>query len=328
MPLDPRVRRLLDLLEAGGRAGPGEATLAGRRDGLARLLALGARPEPVASVVDVTLRGPVAPLPLRLYTPDGVPTVGAPGLIYFHGGGLLAGSLDTHDAFARGLAVASRARVVSVGYRLAPEHRFPAALDDALWVIRHLHARATDFGLDPARLATAGDSAGATLVAAATHALATAGACPVRLQLLICPILDHRAARVALRRAVEAPLLGQELLDDDLYHYLPPGVDPADPRVSPAAETRLAGLPATLVHAAEYDVLRDEAQDYADRLARAGTRVTHVCHPGMIHLFYALGAVIPYAREALARIGADVRDGLAVGDAGSDTGTARLQGVA
>ena len=202
-----------------------------------------------------------------------------PGLVYFHGGGFVAGDLDTHDALCRSLAVGAGCRVVSVDYRLAPEHRFPAAVDDAVAATADVRNRARDLAIDPDRLAVGGDSAGGTL---ATLTAAALGA-RVALQLLLCPVLDAEP-RTASRQVFRAGyLLDAAMMARDLGDYAPAGPDPADPRLSPLRAAALAGMPRALIHTAEFDPLRDEGALYAERLAAEGVSVAHRCHAGMIH---------------------------------------------
>jgi acetyl esterase len=312
VPLDPRVKRFLDALAAGKPSNVLETTVEGRRRGLAELMQLAGPETPVGRVEDRTLPGPGGrTLGVRIYTPLGTEPDLLPGLIYFHGGGLLAGSVATHDSIGRALASSGACRLVSVDYRLAPEHPFPAALDDALAAVTHIGAHAAEFGIDGARLGICGDSAGATLAAATAQAVARIGVPRLALQLLICPILDYSRATQSRRDLASGYLIDQATLDHDLLHYAPPGTDPANPRISPLRAGNVAGLPRTLIHTAEFDPLRDEGRDYFERLARADAEVSYTCHPGMIHLFYGLGAVIPYARTAFEQIGGEIRAALA-----------------
>ena len=311
MPLDPRVKRFLDVLAAGKPPNALETSVEQRRLGLAELMKLGG-PEPAVSrVEDRTLPGPAGDLAVRIYTPLDAPGERLPGLVYFHGGGLVAGTVATHDSIARALARSGACRIVSVDYRLAPEHPFPAALDDALAAITHIGAHAADFGIDAARLGIGGDSAGGTLAAATAQAVARIGSPRLALQLLICPILDYSRSTDSRRELASGYLVDQATLDHDLLHYAPPGTDPSDPRISPLRAEAVDGLPRTLIHTAEFDPLRDEGRDYFERLTRAHSEVSYTCHPGMIHLFYGLGAVIPYARTAFEQIGGEIRAALA-----------------
>jgi acetyl esterase/lipase len=311
VPLDPRVKRFLDALAAGKPPNALETTVEERRLGLTELMKLAGPPAAVGGIEDRTLRGPAGALGIRIYTPLDTGPPLRPGLIYFHGGGLVAGTVATHDPIGRALANSGACRVVSVDYRLAPEHPFPAALDDALAAVKHIGAHAAEFGIDGSRLGICGDSAGGTLAAATAQTVARTGSPRLALQLLICPILDYSRSTDSKRDLASGYLVDQATLDHDLLHYAPPGTDPADPRISPLRAEDVAGLPRTLIHTAEFDPLRDEGRDYFDRLARAHTDVSYTCHPGMIHLFYGLGAVIPYARTAFEQIGGEIRAALA-----------------
>ena len=309
MPLDPRVKRFLNVLAAGNPPDARTATVEERRAGLASLMGFGGPPVALERIEDRMLPAPGGALRIRIYSPSSADRL--PGLIYFHGGGFVAGSVETHDAIARALALGGAARVASVDYRLAPEHRFPAALEDALAAVCHISQHAPEFGIDAARLGLCGDSAGATLAAATCQSLARAGGPRLRLQLLLCPILDYSRISESKREFSSGYLVDQATLDHDLMYYLPAGTEPSNPRVSPLLAESVAGLPKTVIHTAEFDPLRDEGRNYFERLAQAGNEVSYTCHPGMIHLFYGLGAVIPYARTALEQIGGEIRAALA-----------------
>jgi len=307
MPLDARVTRFLRFLAASKPSDIGGATVDARRIGLADLMKFAGPAPVVASVRDATIPGPAGPLGLRIYSPIGISGSSLAGLVYFHGGGFVAGTLATHDWIARTLANAGACRVIAVDYRLAPEHKFPAALDDAMAAVMHVSARAADFEIDRSRLGVCGDSAGATLAAAVCQAMAHLGVPPLTLQLLICPILDHDRATESARDFAEGYLVSAGGIAEDLLHYLPDGVDARDWRVSPLHAESFLGLPRALVHTAEFDPLRDEGHQYYQRLKAGGSALAYTCHPGMIHLFYGLGSVIPYAHQAFDQIGGELR---------------------
>ncbi len=311
MPLEPRVKRFLDALAAGNPPNALDVSVAQRRSALVELMKLAGPPVPLAAVEDAILPGPGGDLPVRIYSPAAGADATLPGLVFFHGGGLVAGSIATHDSFARALCAAGGCRLVSVEYRLAPEHPYPQALEDAVYAIRYVADHAQRFGIDPARLGTCGESAGGTLVASACQFLAPAARDMLALQLLICPILDYGGTSASRREFAKGFLVDAETLAHDLRHCLPAGMDATDPRISPLRAQNLAGLPPTIVHTAEYDPLRDEGQAYYSRLEHSGGALSYTCHPGMIHLFYGLGGVIPYAQTAIEKFGSEIRAALA-----------------
>jgi len=326
MALDPRVARLLAIIAAGNSPNALQASVDQRRASLAGLMELGRSDIPIGQISDRRLPKPLDAVGLRVYTPIDAPPGTLPGLVYLHGGGLVAGSIETHDAIARALANAGGCRVVSVGYRLGPEHRFPCAIDDAMAAIHHVWAQAQDFGIDATRLGLCGDSAGGTLAAVCCQLLAgrhrrgrqgLGGDSPghdmprLALQLLLCPILDYSLMTESRVSFGSGYLVDQATLEHDLLHYLPADIDPADPRISPLRAADLSGLPPTVIHTAEYDPLCDEGRHYFERLKDGGFPAQHHCHPGMIHLFYGLGKMIPYAATAMLRIGNDIRSAFA-----------------
>lgn len=318
MPLDPRAKRLLDMLGATGPISPSALSLDARRDSFVSLMRFAAASLPNGSAAcrteDRTFSGPQGPIRVRLYTPaESRADAVLPGLVYFHGGGLVAGSLNTHEPLCAALAYESGCRLISVDYRLAPENKFPAAVSDAwqatLWVLEC----AAELGIDPRRVGVAGDSAGATLAAVVCQMARETPKVHLELQLLMCPIMDFAATSPSRQDFGQGYLLDLALLDRDLQDYLPVGVSPTDPRVSPLRAADLRGLPPTRIHTAEFDPLRDEGAAYAHRLESAGVSVAHTCHPGMIHLFFAMGAVIPYAHQAIRQIGAEIASALGQG---------------
>jgi acetyl esterase len=281
-----------------------------RRDLFRKLMSLSASNVPIGRVEDRAFPGPGGPINIRIYTPIARLDDRLPGLVYFHGGGLVAGSLDTHDSVCRTLANETGCRLISVDYRLAPEHKFPAAVMDgyaaATWAVEHV----AELGIDRDRIVVAGDSAGATLAAIVCQLARRAQRVPLAAQLLLCPITDFAAETESRSDFAEGYMLDKAMMHRDREHYLPAGSDPTDPRISPLRALDLSGLPPTSVHTAEFDPLRDEGRAYADRLVRAGVKANYTCHEGMIHLFYGMASAIPYARTALKRIGSELRAAL------------------
>jgi acetyl esterase len=312
MPLDPHAKRLLEMLNAAGAADLSRMVPEDMRKDFERFAAMvGVNGVAVEAAEDRDIPGPGGPIPIRMYTPQSGGGATLPGLIYFHGGGGVFGSISSHDSFCRLLATAGACRVVSVGYRLAPEHKFPAAVEDAFATTCRIAERAGEFHVDPRRLAVGGDSIGGGLATTVCRMARDAGGPAIALQLLLCPVVDlskQSDTRVAFASGY---FLSEAIIDWTLKHYCAPGTDLADPRISPLLADDLSGLPAAQVHTAEYDPLRGEGAAYADRSQRAGVAVRHTCHAGMIHHFYAMGGVIPYARTAVAEIGAGIRSALA-----------------
>jgi len=308
MPLDPRVQRFLRILEATTPPDPSRLTTAQRRDGFRDLMQFADDPAPVAGVADSTIHGPNGPIPIRVYTPLDPPAGKLPGLIYFHGGGLVAGSLDTHDPLCRVLANETVCRLIAVDYRLAPEQKFPAAVTDGVAATDWAFDNAAALHIDPTRIGIGGDSAGATLAAIVCQMRRESVEKNLAWQLLICPIMDYATETGSRRTAAPNRLLNPAMLGHDLSLYLPSGVSPADPRISPLRADDISNLPPAFIHTAEFDPLRDEGKRYADRLTDSGVAVNYTCHPGMVHLFYALSRVVPYATTALKQIGGDIRN--------------------
>ncbi|SDR45656.1 Acetyl esterase/lipase [Rhizobiales bacterium GAS113] len=311
MPMDKHARRFLDMLAITGPKDATGETAAQRRAAYQSLMRLSQSSAEPCAIEDRVMVGPGGPLALRVYIPGSAPAGRLPGLVYFHGGGLVAGGLDDYDGICSALAAESGCRLVSVDYRLAPEHKFPAAVIDSyaatLWVAEH----AAELGIDQDRIAVAGDSAGGGLAANVCQMAKQENGPELVLQLLLCPVLDCDPATPSRLAFGQGHLLDQATMDRDLAHYCPSGVDPKDPRLSPLRAHELAGLPQAQIHTAEFDPLRDEGKAYAERLALAGVKVNHRCHAGMIHHFYGMAGIIPYARTALRLIGAEVKSALA-----------------
>ena len=260
--LEPEVQLTLTLLKLSGRASFEERPVAEARAEIRREAALySGAPIPIGAVEEVEVPGGDGRLRARLYVPDGLPSP-APLLVYLHGGGWVVGDLDTHDQPCRFLANEAQVRVLAVDYRLAPEHPFPAGLEDAVAVVRHAIEEAARFDADPARVAVGGDSAGGNLAAAATRLLALeAGPAPAS----SCDLPRHRpyAQARASEMFADGFFLTARQMDWYREHYLPDEDAAADPRVSPVLASNLAGLPPAHVVTAGFDVLRDEGEDYA-----------------------------------------------------------------
>jgi acetyl esterase len=307
MPLDPLAKRLLAMMAAAASGERLRPTTDERRQSLAKLMQFARSDVAAVTVTDGVMPGPAGSIPFRLYAPANEATEKTPGFIFFHGGGLVAGSIETHDRVAAALAEATACRLVSVDYRLAPEHKFPAAVDDAIAAAEFVCREAASLGIDASRLVIGGDSAGATLAAVVCQHALRHGGPAIAAQCLICPVLDFEETSPSREAFAEGHLLDRATLEADLADYLPDGADRADPRISPLRALNLSGLPPAIIHTAEFDPMRDEGNAYAQRLTTAGVTVEHVCHEGMIHNFHAMGAILPQARLVLSQIGEQVR---------------------
>jgi acetyl esterase len=309
MPLDPLAKRFLTMMNAASASPEDRSrpTAAERRQALAKLMQFARADVTATPGIDGALPGPAGDIPYRLYAPASEMTGHLPGFVFFHGGGMVAGSIETHDRIAAALAQAAGCRLISIGYRLAPEHRFPAAVEDAIAATRWVSQHASTFGIEATKLVVGGDSAGATLAAVVCQdALRNAGPA-ISAQCLICPVLDFLETSPSRQAFAENHLLDETAVAADLADYLPEGADPADPRISPLRAGILAGLPPAIIHTAEFDPMRDEGNAYASKLMAAGVAVEHICHDGMIHNFHAMGAILPQGRLVLLQIGEQLR---------------------
>jgi acetyl esterase len=307
MPLDPAAKRFLTMMAAAASEGRSPATLDERRQAFAKMMRLARADVAAVSGVDSAMPGPAGDLPYRLYAPADDVTELMPGFVFFHGGGMVGGSIESHDLVAAALAQVTGCRLVSVGYRLAPEHKYPAAVEDAIAATQWVSEHAPSLGIDAARLVVGGDSAGATLAAVICQEALRSGGPAIAAQCLICPVLDFEETSPSREEFAENHLLDRATLEADLALYLPEGVERGDPRVSPLRAVKFAGLPAAIIHTAEFDPMRDEGNAYAAKLVAAGVAVEHTCHDGMIHNFQAMGAILPQGRLVLHQIGEQVR---------------------
>jgi len=270
---------------------------------------LAAPKAPMAKVEEGQLPGPAGSLGVRLYVPPGAVAPG-PLIVYFHGGGWTIGSVEGYDGTARFLAAGAAATVLSVDYRLAPEHPFPAAFDDALAAFRWAAAEAAELGADPARIAVAGDSAGGNL-AAAVALYSRADEVRPAMQALLYPVTDAVGDQASRELFAEGFFLTRGDMDVFERHYLPADADRADPRVSVLRAEDLAGLPPAYVVTCGFDPLRDEGEAYAARMRAAGVRVALRRHPALTHGFANASPVCRSARRAMDEVAGAIRMGLA-----------------
>jgi acetyl esterase len=307
--LHPQAQQVCDLIVASGR--PPIETLSppqARQAYLASRAILQPEAEAVAEVLPLSASGPNGPIPLRLYRGNGVDKGRPqPALIYFHGGGWVIGDLESHDQLCRALANATPSIVVAVDYRLAPEHKFPAAVEDAIAATGWIAGNAARLGIDAARLAVAGDSAGGNLAAVVSLDARDRGGPRLVHQVLIYPGTDMRMGWPSLERHAQQLPLTRAGMHWFVAHYLRSEADKADWRASPLMAPSLERLPPALVITAGFDPLCDEGEAYAAALRKAGVRVAHERFEGQIHGFVNMGRIIADADRAVAISAAALR---------------------
>ena len=310
--LHPQAKAFIDLLEQRGVPPTHTLTPADARKFYRERRAV-TQPDPgeVAEVRELQADGLHGPIPMRLYRPLGSAAASVlPVLVYYHGGGWTIGDLDTHDTLCRELCNLSGCAVVAVDYRMGPEHRFPAAVDDVLAATRWVRREAAALGIDPARLAVGGDSAGGNLAAVVAIAARDAGDLPVAFQLLIYPATDMRCVHPSHSSNGQGYLLTSDTIRYFHDHYITDAAQDLDWRASPLLREDLAGLPPALVLTAGYDPLRDEGLDYARALTAAGNRTTYVCFERQIHGFITMGRLLDEANAAVSMCAAELRRAL------------------
>lgn len=262
-------------------------------------------------VQGLELPGPAGSIPARLYVPRGSLSRPRSLLVYFHGGGWVIGDLETHDGLCRFLATHADATVLAVDYRLAPEHPFPAAVEDSFAAFQWAVSNVSEIGVDASRIAVGGDSAGGNLAASVSLLARDGGGARPAFQLLIYPVTDAVEGGLSRNLFAEGFMLTRADMDWFEGHYLPPGTDKADPRVSVIRAASLAELPPAHVVTAGFDPLRDEGEAYAKRMREAGVKVALRRHPSLVHSFANMTAFSPTARAAMLEVAGALRMGLA-----------------
>jgi acetyl esterase len=310
--LDPQVRLVLELALKAGRPPYHQLSPKEARQLFRETRPAGTPTPPAIGLVkDLPADGPLGSIPLRLYRPAGVPiTTALPALVYFHGGGWVIGDLDTHDVLCRQLTAEAGVSVVSVDYRLAPEHKFPAAVDDAWAATRWVVAHAPELGVDGGRIAVGGDSAGGNLAAVVALLARDHGGPPIRLQALLYPVTDTDLDTPSYRANADGFLLTRDSMKWFFGHYLKGEADGADWRVAPLRAKSLEGVAPALVVTAGFDPLRDEGEAYAARLGTAGVRVDAIRYGGMIHGFAPMGKLIETGNRALSLVAGSLHHAL------------------
>ncbi len=306
-PVDPQARDFLDRLNAASLPTVDKLTPAQARAQMEVSARFLGRPPRVSEVRDVKIDGPGGPIPIRVVRPIRPDEGPLPVVVYFHGGGWVVGDLASHEGLCRALANASGAIVASVGYRLAPEHPFPAAADDAFAAYSWFASRAGEVGGDPSRVAACGDSAGGNLAAVVCLMARDRGVPGPTLQALAYPALDCDFETESYRRFAEGHLLSRDEMMWYWDQYLPDRADRARPYASPLRAESLAGLPPALVITAGHDVLRDEGERYAGRLHAEGVPTTLSRYPGMIHGFLRRYPFFDEGRRAVDEVATALR---------------------
>ncbi len=305
MPLDPQVEKILAEAEALGLPAYQDLSPAEARK---QMLDLAPPVDPllaVKRVEDRSIPGPDGEIPIRLYYPAGDPPFAT--FVYFHGGGWVIGDLDTHHGFCHALARTSDCLVVAVDYRLAPEHRYPAAVEDAYAATNWVAQNSDVIQADPDRLAVGGDSAGGHLAAVVTLMARDRKGPRIDFQVLIYPITDYNFDTVSYLENKEGYMLTRDLMEWFWNHFVEDESQAKDLYVSPLRAENLSDLPPALIVTAEYDPLRDEGESYGKRLQQAGMKVTISRYPGMIHAFIRMTARLDKAKEALDEVAGRLR---------------------
>jgi len=311
--LDPQARALLNRVAAAGRptmdqlSAP-DARLAYRES----RVPLQPPPPEVAATADRDVPGPHGAIPVRIYRPAGTNASDVlPALVYFHGGGFTVGDLDTHDSLCRSLCNAGRCAVVSVDYRMGPEHKFPKAIDDCVAATQWTAEHAEELHIDANRLGVGGDSAGGSLAAVVALSARDTGNPKIVFQLLIYPTTTFHHDTPSTQELAEGHLLTYSLIKYFREQYLNGPTDRDDWRASPLLAPDLSRLPPAHILTAGYDPIRDEGEAYAKKLKAAGVNVKYVCYDGMIHGFITMGKVLDTANDAVNDCGAALIKGLA-----------------
>ena len=298
MPLDPQMKAILDKAAAAGAPPFHAMTPAQAREFLRKRPPMGV-PEPVAHIEDRRIPGPASEIPIRIYRPAADTPL--PAVVFFHGGGWVVGDLDTHDAVCRVLSNAARCVVVSVDYRLAPEHRFPAGPDDCYAATIWTANNAAAIGVDPSRLAVAGTSAGATLATVVAMMARDRRGPRLACQVLWYPATDAAMDTPSHRDYATGNYYFLSCADMEWFwnYYLSSERDRANPYCCPGVAKNLSGLPPALIVTAEYDPLRDEAEEYAARLKRASVSVKCTRYEGVTHGFTGMAPILDKGRESI-----------------------------
>ncbi len=308
MALDPLLKAFLDQMATVPGPKMWELSAPEARATFVGLMQLvGPKDVPIGKTENLNVPGPGGPVPVRIYSPVAAGSEPLPALVYYHGGGFVIGDLDTHDGLCRMFANEAGCRVVAVHYRLAPEHRFPAAAEDAYAALVWAEANASNLGIDANSIAVGGDSAGGNLAAVVAQMAKEKGGPKLDLQLLLFPVTQIGGETSSLNEFAVGYFLEKKGLDWFYKHYAGTAPDKNDPRLSPLRAKDLSGLPPAYIVLGGFDPLHDEGQQYADKLRAAGVKVTVSDYPDMVHCFFYLQTVLPQALEAVKKASAALK---------------------
>lgn len=309
MPLDPNIKNLLDQMEAIGAPPLHTLSEADARAAMDAMVMMMGQGETVASTEDRTIDLGDRQLPVRVYRPEGLADGPAPTLVFYHGGGFVIGGLASHDGDCRALANRGLCQVIAVDYRLAPEHPFPAAAQDAIDALAHIVAHAAELGVDPAHVAVGGDSAGGNLSAVAALHARDAGI-DLKLQLLIYPAVAGEGDYPSRTENATGYMLDEDSIAYFTTRYFPDGLPEGDWRAAPMEAASHERVAPALIITAEFDPLRDEGEAYARKLEAAGVVAKATRYDGLIHGFFGMGALVPAAKAAVEEAGQALREAL------------------
>jgi acetyl esterase len=310
MPLDPLLKAFLDRAAAIPRPKAWDVPPAIARQSFAGMMQLtGPKDVAVGKAENFTIPGPGGEIRARSYAPIAVAGP-LPALIYFHGGGFVAGSLESHDGLCRLFASEGGFKVIAVDYRLAPEHRYPAAMDDAWAATQWIEENAAQLGVDAGRVAVGGDSAGGMLAAIVTQLAREKGGVKIACQMLLFPNTQMGGETSSLNEFAVGYFLERRAIEYFNSLYLTPDADKNSPKVSPLRAKDFAGLPPAYVMLGGYDPLHDEGLAYAEKLRAAGVKVTVADYADMVHCFIYLQTVLPQAHDAVAEAAKAVKQAL------------------
>jgi acetyl esterase len=312
MPLDPLVKAFLDQAAAMPRPKPWDIPVTLLRKNFAGMMTMfGPKDVPVGKIRNFTIPGPAGDIRARMYAPVAAGGDALPVLIYFHGGGFVVGDLDTHDGICRLFANEGGFRVIAVDYRMAPENKWPAPMDDAETALRWIAENAPSLGVDAGRIAVGGDSAGGLISACLAQAMREKGGVAIAYQLLMFPSTDLAGHFASMEKFAVGYFMDKQTIEWNTQQLLPKGADPKSPRISPLRAEDFSRLPPAYVMLGGYDPLHDEGLAYAEKLKQAGVKVTIADYGDMVHCFIYLQTVLPQAHDAIAVAAKAVKDALA-----------------